>query len=378
MKKAWRKGLLIVVCMGALSAFALTGVGSASAAKAGLPGRTKAALPGNAASRVFSKAEQRATARYWTPSRIASARPISIRVKAGRAAGAGTVDRALIGTPTVVPPAGPAATAAATPVARSLGGPVSPASTVYAYPAPFTRYALFPNSQYNVYPNRVHGKLFFSQHTPSGDGNFVCSGTVVTSAGHWLVETAGHCVANSGTHTFSFNIRFVPAYRSGTAPFGSWTAFRLWTKADWINNGNIREDRGFILLRKNSSGHRIQDVIGSEGIAFNQSYLQHVVDFGYPVTSPFTGATEQLCLASFEETDPFNADAGSLPWGIGCDQTGGSSGGGWVIRYKQGGGFVNGHNDYSYTSPSRPLEMFSPYFDDSELSLYNCATDNVC
>jgi len=260
----------------------------------------------------------------------------------------------------------------------SLAATPVPALSAYSYPAPFTRYALFPKSQYNVYPNRTHGKLFFSQHTPSGDGNFVCSGTVVTSVGHWLVETAGHCVANSATHTFSFNVKFVPAYRNGQAPFGSWTAFRLWTKTDWINNGNLREDRGFILLRQNAAGKRIQNVTGSEGIAFNQGYLQHVVDFGYPAASPFTGETEQLCLASFEETDPFDTEVGSVPWGIGCDQTGGSSGGGWVIRYGSGGGYVNGHNDYKYTVPSRPLEMFSPYFDDSELSLYNCATDNVC
>jgi hypothetical protein len=371
MESKWRKGLLVVSSAGLLAALSLSpAAGSASAAKA--------RLPGNTASRVFSKAEQRATARYWTPNRAASAKPINISVKASQTAGAGTVDRALVGTPTVVRPAGPAATTMATPVTTSLGGSTSLALTSYAYPAPFTRYALFPNSQYNVYPNRAHGKLFFSQHTPSGDGSFVCSGTVVNSVGHWLVETAGHCVANSGTHTFSFNVQFVPAYRSGLAPFGTWTAFRLWTKTAWINNGNSREDRGFVLLNNNGSGQRIQNVTGSEGIAFNQSYLQHVVDFGYPAASPFTGATEQLCLASFEETDPFIGGTGSVPWGIGCDQTGGSSGGGWVIRYGPGGGFVNGHNDYKYTSPSRPLEMFSPYFDNSELSLYNCATDNVC
>lgn len=378
MKSKWRRGILVAACAGSLSALGLGATaGSASAAKAALPGNTKA-VPGNTASRVFPMEEQQATAQYWTPSRMASAKPITISVKAGRAARAGTADRALVGTPTVVRPARPAASTVASPVTTSLGRSVSPALSAYAYPAPFTRYALFPTSVYNVYPNRAHGKLFFSQHTPSGDGNFVCSGTVVTSAGHWLVETAGHCVANSATHTFSFNVQFVPAYRSGLTPFGSWGAFKLWTKSAWINDGNLREDRGFVLLKTNANGQAIQDVTGSEGIAFNQGYLQNVVDFGYPAASPFTGETEQLCLASFEETDPFNGSVGSVPWGIGCDQTGGSSGGGWVIRFGPSGGFVNGHNDYKYISPSRPLEMFSPYFDNSELSLYNCATDNVC
>src|SRR5215475_5994091 len=271
MKRNWRKVLLAVACA-SVSALGLGMVaGSASAAKVALPGVTKAAVPGNTTSRVFSKTAQRATARYWTPSRMASAKPINIGVKAGRPAGAGTIDRALVGTPTVVRPARAHAATQATPVAMSLAATPSPASSAYSYPAPFTRYALFPNSQYTVYPNRTHGKLFFQQ----GTGKFVCSGTVVTSTGHWLVETAGHCVADAATHTFSTNVVFVPAYRNGTAPFGSWTAFSLWTKTAWINTGNLREDRGFVLLNNNSAGQPIQNVTGSEGIAFNQGYQQH-------------------------------------------------------------------------------------------------------
>jgi hypothetical protein len=379
MKSKWRRVFLVAATAGSLSALGLgAAAGSASAARTALPGDTKAAVPGNTSSRVFPKDERRAAVRYWTPSRMASAKPINISVKAGQPMSHRAADRALAGTPTVVRPAAPGASTSAAPVAASLGKSVNPELIAYNYPAPFTRYGLFTNGMYNVYPNRAHGKLFFSQHTPSGDGNFVCSGTVVTSAGHWLVETAGHCVANAATHTFSFNVLFVPAYRNGLAPFGVWTAFTLWTKTAWISSGNLREDRGFVLLNNNGSGLPIQNVTGSEGIAFNQSYLQNVVDFGYPAAFPFNGATEQLCLASFEETDPFDAEIGSVPWGIGCDQTGGSSGGGWVIRYGPGGGYVNGHNDYKYIFPSRPLEMFSPYFDNSELSLYNCATDNVC
>jgi hypothetical protein len=345
---------------------------SASTAKTTSPG--KAAISGNV-SQAFSKAEQQATVQYWAKHGHSSAKPLGMTVTTTQPPL--TKNAIPSGTPMAVQPARAGAAASAAPVTKQLASP-SPALTSYAYPAPFTRFALFPNSQYNVFPNRAHGKLFFSQHTPSGDGNFVCSGTVVTSAGRWLDETAGHCVANSSTHTFSFNVQFVPAYRSGLAPFGVWTASTLWTKTAWISSGNLREDRGFVILNRNSSGTPIQNVTGSEGIAFNQGYLQHVVDFGYPAASPFNGATEQLCLASFEEQDPFIGGAGSLPWGIGCDQTGGSSGGGWVIRYGASGGYVNGHNDYKYTSPSRPLEMFSPYFDNSELSLYNCATDNVC
>jgi len=360
---------LLLAAVGASSAMV-----SASTARTGLPSAPTVA--GNV-SKTFTPAQQQATARYWAKSTMSAAKPLQLAVASSNPATTRNVTPA--GTPTAVAPARPGATAAAaTPRHELLTASVTPQLTSYAYPAPFTRYALFPASQYNVFPNRAHGKLFFTQQTPNGNVNFVCSGTVVTSTGHWLVETAGHCVANSSTHTFSFNVAFVPAYRSGSAPYGVWTGSSVWTKTAWINSGNIREDRGFVILNANSAGAKIQDVTGSEGISFNQSYLQNVVDFGYPAESPFTGETEQICLASFEEQDPFDTSAGSLPWGIGCDQTGGSSGGGWIIHYGSAGGYVNGHNDYKYTSPSRPLEMFSPYFDNSELSLYNCATDNVC
>ena len=42
--------------------------------------------------------------------------------------------------------------------------------------------------------------------------------------------------------------------------------------------------------------------------------------------------------------------------------TGGSSGGAWNIDWTTSGpGYINGHNDYKYTS--QPLAMYSPYQD---------------
>ena len=245
---------LLLAAVGASSA-----VVSASTARATMP---LAPAVGSNVSKAFTKAQQKATERYWAKSTMSAARPLQLAVSSSNPAT--TRNDSPAGTPTAVAPSGPGATTAATPSRELLTGTVAPQLTSYAYPAPFTRYALFPASQYNVFPNRAHGKLFFSQQTPNGNGNFVCSGTVVTSSGHWLVETAGHCVANSDTHTFSFNVAFVPAYRNGSAPYGVWTGSSLWTKTAWINSGNIREDRGFIILNTNSAGANIQDVTGSE------------------------------------------------------------------------------------------------------------------
>jgi hypothetical protein len=56
---------------------------------------------------------------------------------------------------------------------------------------------------------------------------------------------------------------------------------------------------------------------------------------------------------------------------IGCDMTGGSSGGGWVIEDASGNAFVNSVNSYKYISPSEPLAMYGPYHGDGTANLYN-------
>ena len=362
MRKRW-VGALSATALFVLMAMAVGGPGQARS------GPPRVAPSTNVSHRIGPAAQRQALA-YWTPARMRAATPAPMQITQDAAAAMGPLSAPDVGAPVAIPPTGGSARS------ESAAPDVSPATCcpgqAYAYPPPFTRYAVFSGS-YPLYPFRTNGKVFFQQ----GSSSYVCSGTVVTSAGHWLVETAGHCVASSSTHAYSTHVTFVPAYRSGAAPFGTWTASRLWAPADWLSSGNMRDDRGFIVLAP-LSGHQIQDVVGATGILFNQPYLQSFTAFGYPQGSPFTGATMQVCTASTAETDPFIGGAGSVPLGIGCDMTGGSSGGGWIVRFSSGGGYLNGHNDYQYNSPARPKEMFSPYFDNAELSLYNCATDNVC
>ena len=66
-------------------------------------------------------------------------------------------------------------------------------------------------------PARTWGKVFFS----APDGDYVCSGTAVSSRNESVVWTAGHCAANPGAKSF-YNDHwiFVPGYDNGKAPFG--------------------------------------------------------------------------------------------------------------------------------------------------------------
>lgn len=211
------------------------------------------------------------------------------------------------------------------------------------------------------YPNRVHGKVFFE----IGGSPFVCSGTVVNTAARNVVLTAGHCVYDAGgTNRFVDNFLFVPGYRDGSRPFGSWPAETLATTDGWKSE-SFNYDVG-VAVTAAAGGEELQDAVGARGIAFDQPRSQGYDAYGYPAASPFTGQKLWLCESSYFGDDPFYAPPGPAPMGIGCDMTGGSSGGGWVI----GGGYTASVNSFGYSAPSEEDHMYGPYFGSVARDLY--------
>jgi len=268
------------------------------------------------------------------------------------------------GAPVTVAPAGPGGETLAATTTATEPEPVV-YGRAYTYPAPFTRFETFPASSYKKYPNRTVGKLFFS----SSAGNFVCSASIVNSENKDVVWTAGHCVSD-GQGNFFRNWQFVPARRLGSNPFGVWTARERWVLSEWHSFGNFRQDLAALVMNNNSSGVSIANQLGSLGIQFNVSRIRSWNAMGYPAGSPFSGERQYQNIASYAASDTPSARSGPDTIGIGNDLTGGSSGGPWIASYSPNGGFVNGVNSYKYAS-SMPLEMYSPYFGNEALDLYN-------
>ena len=75
----------------------------------------------------------------------------------------------------------------------------------------------------------------------------------------------------------------------------------------------------------------MEDSVGSRGIAFNQRRNQTYSAFGYPAGSPFDGSKLYRCDSRYGGDGP-SVGPGGPPMAIGCDYTGGASGGGWVAR----------------------------------------------
>ncbi len=86
-----------------------------------------------------------------------------------------------------------------------------------------------------IFPNRTVGKLFFTDNTGE---RFVCSASVIRQR---IVLTAGHCVhkGSGGSAGFHRNFLFVPAFRDGSAPLGTFTARRAGATSLWMTSGGL-------------------------------------------------------------------------------------------------------------------------------------------
>jgi hypothetical protein len=79
-----------------------------------------------------------------------------------------------------------------------------------------------------------------------------------------------------------------------------------------------------------------------------------------------------ICAAGYAKTDIVNGAL--MTFGIGCDTTGGTSGGPLIKNFANNAAsnnYVNGVNSYKYTS-TQPKALYSPYFGANALAIFNC------
>jgi V8-like Glu-specific endopeptidase len=223
------------------------------------------------------------------------------------------------------------------------------------------------------FPERAHGKVFFSIAGGTQPGDYVCSGTAVRSNRHTLAWTAGHCVNDPEFGGgFATNWIFVPGYHNGDEPFGEWPATELLTTAAWRDDANIRQDLGAAVLARNPEGQGILDAVGARAIAFRLARTQQYTAFGYPAQPTIFEPTfdgERLYACDSPVTDDDNPPGGGPETlQIVCDMSGGSSGGGWV----NADGALNGLTSYGYELDFDHL--YGPYFGTEAQHLYDEAT----
>lgn len=318
--------------------------------------------------RTVGVSEQSAALDYWTAARMAAAKPRDMTA----AGNLPTATRAPLGAgiPGMVPGRDQAGNVLRN-VESRLRRPPPFVNTAYRYPYPFDRFEVPGLVDYTQYPYSAVGKIFFTDVT----GDYVCSGAVINSENGSVVWTAGHCSTEGGNDMQS--AIFVPGYLNGAAPFGQWAVQSFWVPKQWVRTNNQAYDfSAYVLAADPTTGQTIIDVTGGLGIAWNVSDIQHWYIMGYPAAAPFDGERQWTCStsqASFDLAGDKLRDP--LAIGVGCDMTGGSSGGPWILSFGNAN-LVNGLVSYGYQRYRKAT--FGPYFGNEVRDLFNCARDGVC
>lgn len=299
-----------------------------------LPGAVTAAQPANARAAYHAKVMA-----YWTPQRIANAKPRDF-----------TFDAVKGFQPNAKPGGG--GTGAVTGASYTGGGDIV----------------------------KISGKVLFSM----GGSDYICSGTVVTenNSNVSVVLTAGHCVVeNDGT--FATFWEFIPSFDSkGTytcsaSLYGCWVADSLYAHKSFatagsFNNTAVQYDWGFARVSTGglSGNAKLDDTVGSLGIQYSGVAKGDTLwAFGYPAAGKYHGYDLTYCKG------PIGTDAntGNTTWSMACDMTGGSSGGPWVESSdvtKASGTILSSLNSYGYSGVKN---MYGPKFNSNTKTTFDDA-----
>ncbi|MFE0106169.1 trypsin-like serine peptidase [Streptomyces sp. NPDC059009] len=258
---------------------------------------------------------------YWTPSRVAHAKP-------------------------------------ATELAEKAALAVAPAPSAAKDPAgkPRRLPATAPKNEVGAEAS-VWGTLGRLVFTVPGKGDYICSANVVTSNNRDVIATARHCVMDIDTGQTYTNFRFAPGYDRGNAPHGWWN----WRSMGWrVDDKSPGGDNAFIVLSTggNGGGH-VQDTVGSSGIGFNQPTNNYAHALGIPGDKDYAVWCEGM---------PSDAQQGGVSINPCNGLSGGASGGPFVVNYQSNGEAMQTASYFGSWGPA-----YWAYFRDAAWQVYDGA-----
>ncbi|TQN32519.1 trypsin-like peptidase [Haloactinospora alba] len=263
---------------------------------------------------------------YWTPERMSEATPASPPEGAEAGSGAASRSTGTDGTPGSVPSSQPEGDGPSTMVTESDAA----------------------------------GKVFYTN--PSDGKDYMCSASALNSSSKQMVVTAGHCVHGGENGTWMENWTYVPRYREGDRPHGTFYAKQLRTFNGWINDSNLQWDVAMVTTWP-QDGDKLVNVTGGHGLSWNYDRSQDVTVLGYPVNKE-NGEIQWWCQGTTQRVNP--AD-GRLE--LQCGFGGGASGGPWLREFDDSSGL--GHvNGVTSTVTSDDWNR-SPYFGDAVKDMFD-------
>ena len=236
------------------------------------------------------------------------------------------------------------------------------------------------NTTTSYYPFRAAGRLFFK----IGASSYVCSASLIKKG---VIVTAAHCVNGYGSGSFYSNFQFVAGYNSGNAPYGVagykavyvMTAYNRGTDSCYQRGVVCQNDVALIVLNSNVGTLAGYYGYGYNGYSFINNTAQ-ITQLGYPV------ALDGGLL--MERTDSLGSVSSAMSGNtlIGSLQTGGSSGGPWLVNLgttpsvsgtslgsASSSNVVVGVTSWGYTDTGVKVQGASPFTSSNIVNLVNAA-----
>jgi hypothetical protein len=207
------------------------------------------------------------------------------------------------------------------------------------------------------------------------------------------VLTAAHCVFDESAGAFATNWIYIPNYDAAPAPlstsnqsycevtkYGCWQATALvahrgFTEAGSFNTQATVHDFAVAVVKSGGkSSTALAETLGAQSIStqpFNSTIDatgQQAYAFGYPAAGKYKGRDLVYCAGTLGR-DLLNTN---LTYRMGCNMTGGSSGGPWFASFNtsSGVGTQVSVNSYGYSGITA---MFGPVFNTKTQAVYDAA-----
>ncbi|MDR7384123.1 trypsin-like serine peptidase [Promicromonospora iranensis] len=301
--------------------------------------------------RVDAAGGDPAVLEYWTPERMAAAKPLdapgdsALVQRMAQDVAAGLASGTAVGKANTLPsaPAGDSGQGG-TIVSR----PVAPENAGGAQTNAIRRWPI------------SNGKLFIGGY---GSGSY-CSAATINTKSKRVVITAGHCLHSGRGGSWYSNLVFVPDFRGeavNKTPYGTFQARTLHTFKTWIQKGGTSQgwyrDVGMLTTFSNGQGKRVVKAVGGNGLKIDQYYRWPATVFGYP-SNLSDGQSMWGCQGMTRKSGV----AARTSLISGCNFGTGASGGPWVWHYNNSTrlGYVRGVT--SYGTPAN-RSMGAPHFD---------------
>ncbi|CAF2060687.1 unnamed protein product [Rotaria magnacalcarata] len=215
------------------------------------------------------------------------------------------------------------------------------------------------------------GKIFFSFDKLT----YMCSGSVVNAANRDTIVTAGHCVYNNTAKVFATNLIFMPHYENNVRPHGTFPARSIVTTQEWMAKVDYTHDVAVVVVDTNDEYEHVQDLAGAFGISLNAPEVGATHLFGYPVNSE-KGEVMDTCNGQTAKPSTIVSMLSNNFKGmqITCGMNGGSSGGPWIRNYNSNTGSGLQVAVTSFGSSLAPGKIHGPLFKDANIGqLFNFA-----